>query len=106
MANLMSISPKDEQFIEGGEIEEIDGSEVKVDSIKRLKATTTRRLAYLLVGILSFSILLHYIAVVSILVFTEDQALVDTVDRIFSSWLPVVSGLTGSAATYYFTREE
>lgn len=98
-------SPTDEQIIEGGEIQEIDDDDVRVE-ISRHKAKTTRTLAYLLVAILGFSVALHYVAVVLILVRTENLTLVDTLDGIFSSWLPVISGLTGSAVTYFFTREK
>lgn len=105
MANQNNPSDS-EQIIEGGEIQEIGDTDVKIDPIVRQKAKTTRTLAYVLVGILGASVLLHYIAVIVILVNTENQALIDTIDGIFSSWLPVISGLTGSAITYYFTREK
>jgi hypothetical protein len=30
----------------------------------------------------------------------------DKLSRIFSMWLPVISGLVGASATYYFTKEK
>jgi hypothetical protein len=98
-------SPENEQIIEGGEIQEIDDDDVRIE-FTRHKAKTTRTLAYLLVATLGISVALHYGAVILILVRTENQALIDTLDGIFSSWLPVISGLTGSAVTYFFTREK
>lgn len=96
----------DGQLIEGGEIQEIDENAVKVDPLKHHQAKTSRTIAYSLIIVLAASVLCHYLAVVAILLYTQNQTLIDALGDIFSAWLPVISGLTGSAVTYYFTREQ
>jgi len=61
-------------------------------------------LAYLLVGILGLSLLLHYVCVLC-LYHTDETARLDALKAAFNAWLPVIAGLTSAAATYYFTRE-
>ena len=61
-------------------------------------------LAFVLVGILGGSLLLHYAMVVVLVVLGRDAAL-QSLGQIFNVWLPVIASLVSSAVTYYFTRE-
>ena len=72
--------------------------------VKQKHADTARRLAYVLVGILAGSILLHYGCVMA-LILLKRQEDVKTLEQLFNSLLPVISGLASAAATYYFTKE-
>lgn len=88
--------------IEGGAISlEPDAS---YNLIERHKATTTRWLAYLLISILGGSFVIHY-GVMTWLAAQNKTAAMEIVERTFNTWLPVISGLTAAAATYFFTRE-
>jgi len=96
-----------DQIIDGGEITGIGPGEgeIPVDPLKKARAETTRRLAYVLIGILAFTFIIHY-AIISIMLFTQRTYGVDPLNSIFTTWLPVISGLASSAVTYYFTREK
>lgn len=94
----------EETTIEGGEIKEFDVP-YKIDPLKKQKAATTRVLAYLLVGILFLSVVIHYGMVAWLLSNGRKDVTVE-LGTIFSTWLPVISGLAGSAVTYYFAQEK
>lgn len=100
-------SQNDDQVIEGGEITGVgEGkNEIRVDPLKKERAETTRRLAFVLVGILALSIVVHYGAVAVLLLFNRMDG-VEAMNTIFTTWLPVISGLASSAVTYYFTRDK
>ena len=88
--------------IEGGEI---SGEFNAYDNpIERHKATTARRIAYLLIGILGGSFVIHHV-LVTVLAFNNKTAAMEVLERSFNTWLPVISGLTGAAVAYFFTRE-
>jgi hypothetical protein len=89
------------ELIEGGIVQ----SMVDVEIVpKRHREATARMIAISLVGILAGSALLHFIA---ILVLAHDQAnAMEETDKFFNAWLPVISGLVGSATTYYFTKDK
>ena len=88
--------------IEGGEI---SGEFNAYDNpIERHKATTTRWIAYLLVGMLGGSFVIHYV-LMTMLAFSNKTAAMEVVERTFNTWLPVISGLAAAAVTYFFTRE-
>ena len=98
--------------IEGGETAKIDieGGAIagKFDAydnpIERHKATTTRRIAYLLIGILGGSFVIHHV-LVTVLAFNNKTAAMEVVERTFNTWLPVISGLSAASVTCFFTRE-
>ncbi len=90
-------------IIEGGEIRELNV--YKIDPLKKEKAATTRALAYLLVAILALSVAFHYGMVVWLFNNGRQDAIVE-LDSIYNTWLPVISGLAGSAVTYYFTQDK
>jgi hypothetical protein len=93
------------QIIEGGEIVGVGDSRIRIDPLKRERARTTRMLAYVLIAVLAFSLLIHYIVVFIMLLRGEGEN-VDILNQIYSNWLPVISGLASSAVTYYFTKEK
>jgi hypothetical protein len=96
---------EDEITIEGGDIKELNGTPYKIDDLKKQRAATTRALAYTLVGILALSVVIHYAMVAYFLSNGKKDVTVE-LSTIFSTWLPVISGLAGSAVTYYFAQEK
>jgi len=94
----------DDSVIEGGEIHDIDPSKLKTDPIKKQKVLTARTLAYILICILTLSVVAHYGVTVWLLQ-SNKKEVVDITERIFNSWLPVISGFAGAAVTYFFTKE-
>lgn len=95
----------DENIIEGGEIKGISGAGYKVDPLKGHRATTARTLAYGLLIILAISIVAHY-GITAWLLASDRLDAVDKLQGIYTTWLPVISGLAGSAVTYFFTKED
>lgn len=95
------VDPQDVITIEGGEVEEFADIEVKT---RRVREATARTIAIALIWILGLSALIHYIAMF-VLVLNDKTTEVEELSRFFNAWLPVVSGLVGSATTYYFTRD-
>ena len=93
----------DESIIEGGSVS--DFQEYKWEPEKKHRAETARYLAYGLVGILAFTILIQY-GMTVFLIFQNRESGVATLEKLFSTLLPVLSGLVSGAATYYFTREK
>jgi hypothetical protein len=93
----------DESIIEGGSVS--DFQEIKWEPEKKHRAETARYLAYGLVGILAFTILIQY-GMTVFLIFQNRESGVATLEKLFSTLLPVLSGLVSGAATYYFTREK
>jgi len=88
-------------LIEGGTVQPLENVEVRS---RRVRETTARTLALSLVAILALSGLMHYVGVF-VLVLADKTAAVEELNRFFHAWLPVISGLVGSAVTYYFTKE-
>jgi len=74
------------------------------DNLKKTHAETAKTLSYWLVGILGGTVFLHYICVMILVLLSKDYEL-PIIEDILHVWLPVLAGLAGSAATYYFTRE-
>ena len=64
---------------------------------------TRQWLTYLIIGLLAATFFLHY-ASLAWWIDAERPATVAAVQKVFDVWLPVISGLAGSAATYYYTR--
>ena len=99
--------------IEGDETPkiDIDGGEIAGEfdaytdnSIKRHKATTIRWVAYLIIGMLGGSFLIHY-GVITWLAVNNKTSAMEVTERTFNVWLPIISSLAGAAVTYFFTRE-
>ena len=73
--------------------------------IQKRESDTAQRLAFLSLRMLGGYLLLHYGATVCIGIWGPDNLLASLKD-IFSAALPVLSGLAGSAATYFFTKNK
>lgn len=73
--------------------------------IQKQESDTARRLAFLSLSMLGGYLILYYGATVCIGIWGPDNLLASLKD-IFSAALPVLSGLAGSAATYFFTRNK
>jgi hypothetical protein len=85
--------------IEGGSVTTYDegiqvGDPRPVEKHRRLVTIT-------LIALLAVIIIGHYVVLV---VLEWNGKKVDSVNSAFNAALPVVSGLVGSAVTYYFTR--
>lgn len=87
--------------IEGGDITGLD--EPLSFNQARHEANTARTLSYLLVAVLAGYFVLHYAATFAAAVWLEPEAQ-EIFQNIYNAGLPVLSGLAGSAATYFFTR--
>jgi hypothetical protein len=74
------------------------------DLLKERHAHTAGKLAVWVLWILAGSIIVHYVCVLAF-VFTGHADGIKTLEDLFHSWLPVVSGLASAAATYYFTKD-
>lgn len=97
------MKPNDEeQIIEGGEIREFGDYAYK---IKEQRAKPTRTLAYLLLLVLFSSFVGHY-GITTWLLLNEKASVADALNRIFNTWIPVVSGFAGAAVTYFFTKDK
>jgi hypothetical protein len=93
----------DEVVIEGGSVSGFQ--EYEWEPEKKHRAETARYLAYGLVAILASTILIQYVMTV-VLICQNRESGVATLEKLFSTLLPVLSGLVSAAATYYFTREK
>jgi hypothetical protein len=65
------------------------------------RAKATKLLALLLFAALIVCFVAHFVA---IWYFIHDKQALDEFNRAFNIWIPVLSGLFGSAATFYFTQ--
>ena len=72
---------------------------------KEHKAKTASHLAYGLLIILGGGFAIHYLTTAILAFHAKDEAL-KTVSTVFTGWLPAITGLVGSAVTYYFTRDD
>jgi hypothetical protein len=66
------------------------------------RAKATKLLALLLFGALVASFVAHIVCILC-LAHNKPNS-VEEVSRVFNTWIPVFSGLFGSAATFYFTQ--
>ena len=65
------------------------------------------QIAYILLALLGGTVLLHYLmTAIFIVCFREKyEPIGREFDKVFNNLLPILSGLVGSAVTYYFTRD-
>ncbi len=65
-------------------------------------------IAKILLCMMAVGLVGHYSAVIAFYWTGKSQAesAIKSLETILNAWLPVVSGLVGSAVTYYFTREK
>jgi hypothetical protein len=78
-------------------------SGIVADSLRRQHSDVARNLARWIVIILGGTIVLQYGTVLILALWKRDDA-IKIVENMFHSWLPVISGLAGAAATHYFTE--
>lgn len=95
----LDIVTADGPVIDGGLVEPLQNASFEV----RHRAQTARWLAIALILTLGVSFFLHYGVTAYFLIMGKADA-VEGLSRAFNVWLPVISSLAGSAATYYFTR--
>ncbi len=103
-----------------GDTQQSPAVEVRVgtlDATRRIEVTplpslpprdrVAAHLSYMLVGMLSGVIVLHYlcIIIVSYCNTTYDKEVATSLDQLFNKVLPVIAGLAGSASTYFLTRD-
>lgn len=97
-----SASANDDEVIEGGTIT------LSPDHISwkdRHESETAKTLAFVLVGTMIGSLLLHYVAVTILMLYDKKEA-VDVLTNVFDKWLPVISSFVGGAVTFYLTRRK
>jgi hypothetical protein len=90
-----------EDFIDAGAVDEIQELRFRAD---RHRAQTSRWLAFVIVGLLAATVAAHYSVAVWLHLSGRSDATA-AVGRIFEVWLPIISGLSSAAVTYYFTKE-
>jgi hypothetical protein len=73
------------------------------DLLKQSHAATAHTIAKWLLIILGGSVLLNYVCLM-VLIYSNRQDGAKLLEDSFHTWLPVLSGLAGSAVTYYFTK--
>ena len=66
---------------------------------------TARRIAIALVVMLGLTIILDYGTMIVLTVYNRLDA-APLFDKMFAVWIPLLSGLVGSALTFYFTKEK
>ncbi len=101
-------SHPDEQPVEGGLVDFIEGGPVDYDVAPQwqveVKHTQQRgKLAMVLVSLLSGLLLVQYVSIWS-LNWGDKVGAMKNLESTFNAALPVISGLVSSAVTYYFTR--
>ncbi len=85
----------DESLIEGGDVINVNPEAIQARTSHRERAAKTFTLT--LLGIFAGSLLLHYGALMTALAW-GDKSAAEMVERQFNAWLPVISGMVGSAA--------
>jgi len=88
--------------IEGGEVSDV--KDLRVFN-KHHREVTARWLAKALIVMLAASALVHYLTV-AVLLYLDKADVADRLGNFFNAWLPVISGLAGSATTYYLAKEK
>lgn len=95
------------QVVDGGEIGTPQTPEVE-NVLAHRHLGTASQLAFWVLGLLGMTFLVHYGSVLYLTAtqqeFSEVEKRIGLLDQIFDVWLPVISGLAGSAATYFFTK--
>ncbi len=93
----------EEGLLDAGTVEDLNRP-LRVEKVTH-QAKTASCLAYILVGILVLTLILHYIS--TLILSCKGQAeSVQVLGEVFDKWLPVITGFVGGAVTYYFTREK
>jgi hypothetical protein len=91
-----------EQVVTG--VEKDDPGTVWVkNQIRHANANASRRLAYALITILTLTFLAHYWTTFWFV--HEAKLPITALSDLFDKWLPIITGFTGSAVTYFLTKE-
>jgi len=69
------------------------------------KAKTARTLTFVVVAMLGGSIIIQY-GMLAVLTYHNKTEAIATFEHLFNAVLPVLAGLTGSAVTYYLSKEK
>ena len=101
MTEAQEGSREPEELIDAGAVEDIPELRFRPD---KHRAETSRWLAFVIVALLAGTVSAHY-AVIAWLHVSGRAEAAGELDRIFQVWLPIISGLSSSAVTYYFTKE-
>ena len=75
----------------------------RTNDIKRQEAQTARHLAFALAGGLLATVGLQYLVLTALALLGHEKA-IPVFEHLFNAWLPVISGLTGAAASYYLSK--
>ena len=104
---MMSEQPNDSTS-RGNEADAIEGGHVEaLEDLPFQPAkhrAERRKMAFLLVWVMATSVAVDFVGV-GVFAACNNTPGVEALGKIFNMWLPVISGLVSSAATYYFTRE-
>lgn len=73
------------------------------NQIRRANADASRWLAYALIIILTLTFLAHYWTTFWFV--REAKLPITALSDLFDKWLPIITGFTGSAVTYFLTKE-
>ncbi len=80
--------------------------EVKPSADPANTSRTARRIAYLLVGIMVFTIIGHYSISAVLGLMGEEVQTIELLAGIFDNWFPVITGFAGGAITYFLTNSD
>ena len=92
-----------EGLIDGGSTTPENEAAKNVKVVERPDDAHRRTVTLALIAFLAVIIIGHYIVLV---VLEWNMKKVESISTAFNTSLPVVSGLVGSAITYYFTKKE
>ncbi len=99
----------DQEAAAAGPPEALDSfaEDIPTISVEHIRVWTASRLARLLVLILLTTFVLHFGAVFYV-VYTSDHADIktDAIDRVFNVWVPIISGLVGTAVAYFLGEKK
>ena|SRR5579862_7028994 len=100
--NIPPGPPNNEGTIEGGDVV---GADEAIEAKPSHRERTASTLALSLLWIFGGALVLHYVCLLIVLDWGDREA-ADIIQKQFNAWLPVLSGLVGSAVTYYLTKEK
>lgn len=92
------------RHIHSSEVQGLQLANLNLD-IEAHKAKTARTLTFVVVTMLGLSVVLQYGTMAALVVYKRTEA-IPNFEHLFNAVLPVLAGLTGSAVTYYLTKEK
>src|SRR5271163_4829745 len=105
---MSEMSPQTDAAAKGERVhietpEEISSFRQPPGFIEIHKAKTAGQLAMLAFLALLLMFVAHFVTILLLARGKPDA--IEQVNRVFSTWVPVMAGIVGSAATFYFTQE-